>query len=133
MVEAARPNGIPNEQWAIQVQKDGTWTVEKIKVPRPGYNQVLVKIECAPINPSDTYFMAGMYSKLDESEAGEEPKMKFPLAAGWEGAGTVVENGGGVIGWARLGKRVSVTKCQEAGGVFSIGGAYQQYMVTSAL
>jgi NADPH:quinone reductase-like Zn-dependent oxidoreductase len=77
--------------------------------------------------------MAGMYSKLDESAEGEEPKMKFPLAPGWEGAGTVVENGGGFFGWRILGTRVSVTKCQEPGGVFSIGGAYQQYMVTTAL
>ena len=77
--------------------------------------------------------MAGMYSKLDESGDGEESKFKFPLVAGWEGAGTVVENGGGFFGWRLVGKRVSVTKCQEAHGVFSIGGAYQQYMVTTAL
>lgn len=70
MVEAARPNGIPNEQWAIQVQKNGTWTVERVKVPRPGPGQVLVKMECAPLNPSDTYFMAGMYGALDDSEPG---------------------------------------------------------------
>ena len=111
MVEAARPNGIPEEQWAIQVQQNGTWTVEKIKVPRPGPGQVLVKIECAPINPSDTYFMAGMYSLYDDSLPGDEPKMKFPFAPGWEGAGVVVENGGGFFGWTLVGKRVSVTKC----------------------
>jgi NADPH:quinone reductase-like Zn-dependent oxidoreductase len=68
--------------------------------------------------------MAGMYGKLDDTEEGEEPKMKFPLAPGWEGAGTVVENGGGFFGWKIMGKRVSVTKCQEADGVFSIGGCY---------
>lgn len=75
--------------------------------------------------------MAGMYSKIDES--GEESKFKFPLAPGWESAGTVVENGGGWIGWSLVGKRVSATKCQEPNGMFSIGGSYQQYMVTTAL
>jgi NADPH:quinone reductase-like Zn-dependent oxidoreductase len=77
--------GIPETQWAIQVHGNGTWTVERIKVPVPASGQVLVKMECAPINPSDTYFMAGMYGLLNDSS-----KMKFPLAPGWEGAGTVV-------------------------------------------
>lgn len=59
--------------------------------------------------------------------------MQFPLAPGWEGAGTVVENGGGIIGWRLVGKRVAVTKCQEPNKRFSIGGCYQQYMITTAM
>jgi NADPH:quinone reductase-like Zn-dependent oxidoreductase len=55
--------------------------------------------------------MAGMYNKLEDLGEGEESRFKFPLAAGWEGAGTVVENGGGFFGWRLVGKRVSVTKC----------------------
>lgn len=67
MVEAA--NAIPEWQWAIQVKANGTWDVEKVRVPRPASGQVLVKIECAPINPSDTYFMAGMYGLLNEDSS----------------------------------------------------------------
>ena len=110
-MEAARGNGIPEMQWAIQVHENGTWSVDKIKVPRPGPGQVLVKIECAPINPSDTYFMAGMYGLYDEDPEGDNPKTRFPISPGWEGAGVVVENGGGFFGWRLVGKRVSVTKC----------------------
>jgi NADPH:quinone reductase-like Zn-dependent oxidoreductase len=107
MVEKA--GGIPTEQWAILVHKNGTFTIEKIPVPVPGPGQVLVKVECAPINPSDTYFMAGMYGLMDA----DGDRMKFPLTPGWEGAGTVVQNGGGFMGWRLVGKRVSMTKCQE--------------------
>ena len=123
--------GIPTEQWAIQVHADGHWDVEKVPVPRPQSGQVLVKIECAPINPSDTYFMAGMYGLLNDGEG--ESKFKFPLAPGWEGAGTVVYNGGGFMGWRLVGKRVAITKCQEPNKMFTIGGCYQQYAVTTAM
>jgi NADPH:quinone reductase len=102
-------------------------------VPRPGPGQVLVKIECAPINPSDTYFMAGKFSLYDSTFYNGESSIKFPIVNGWEGAGVVVENGGGFFGWRLVGKRVSVTKCQEEDGVMSIGGCFQQYMVTTAL
>jgi NADPH:quinone reductase-like Zn-dependent oxidoreductase len=43
----------------------------------------------------------------------ENGKAKFPLAPGWEGAGTVIESGGGFMAWRLVGKRVAVTKCQE--------------------
>ncbi len=88
-------------------------------MPRPASGQVLVKIECAPLNPSDTYFMRGMYKFLAESG-----KAKFPLAPGWEGAGTVIESGGGFMAWRLVGKRVAVTKCQEPDDQFTIGGCY---------
>jgi len=55
--------------------------------------------------------MAGMFSLYDSSLPGDESKIKFPLVNGWEGAGVVVENGGGFFGWRLLGKRVSVLKC----------------------
>ncbi len=106
--------GIPTHQLAITMHADGHWGVERIPVPRPGPGQVLVKVECAPINPSDTYFLAGMYSLFNDDnkpEEGQEPKIKFPLTPGWEGAGTVVHNGGGFMGWRLVGKRVAVTKC----------------------
>lgn len=99
MVEAAAPK----DQWAIQVYGNGKWEVERIPIPRPASGQVLVKIECAPINPSDTYFIAGMYG--GDSYSGN------PVAPGWEGSGTVVESGGGFMAWRLVGKRVAVSKC----------------------
>jgi NADPH:quinone reductase-like Zn-dependent oxidoreductase len=120
-------NGIPMEQWAVQMRPEG-WQVERVAVPVPASGQVLIKVECAPINPSDTYFLAGIYSSMDE-----DGKIKYPIAPGWEGAGTVVANGGGIMGWRLVGKRVAVSKCQEPNKAISIGGAYQQYMVTNAL
>ena len=128
MVEGA----IPEEQWAIQLTSNGKWDVLRVKVPRPAKGQVLIKVECAPINPSDTYFMAGMYGLFNEDEE-SGGKMKFPLAPGWEGAGTVIESGGGLMAWRLVGKRVACTKCNEPNKTFSIGGCYQQYMITDAL
>lgn len=120
---------IPEEQWAIQIREDGSWGVDRVKVPRPGPGQVLVKVECAPINPSDIYFMAGMYNKV----AADGPNIQYPITPGWEGAGVVVENGGGLMGWRVVGKRVAVTKCHEPDERITIGGCFQQYMVTTAL
>jgi NADPH:quinone reductase-like Zn-dependent oxidoreductase len=100
---------IPEEQWAIQIREDGTWDVDRVKVPRPGPGQVLVKVECAPINPSDTYFLAGMYGKAGDD--GPARNIQYPITPGWEGAGVVVQNGGGLMGWRVMGKRVAITKC----------------------
>jgi len=37
----------------------------------------------------------------------------FPIVPGWEGSGTVVATGGGLMAWRLLGKRVAMTKCEE--------------------
>jgi NADPH:quinone reductase-like Zn-dependent oxidoreductase len=110
MVE--KKGGIPTEQWAVQVYGEGKWEIEKIPVPRPGPGEVLVKIECAPVNPSDTYFIRGMYKSLGADSENEEKMaaFKYPTAPGWEGSGTVIESGGGFMGWRLNGKRVGVTK-----------------------
>lgn len=118
MVDA---NAIPEKQWGAMVQKGGGFKIEEIPVPQPGPGQVLVKIECAPLNPSDIYFLQGMYEKLNEP--GDE-KLKLPMVCGWEGAGTVVASGGGLMAWRILGKRVAVSKMEEPHGVISVGGAY---------
>ena len=51
---------------------------------------MLIKIEAANINPSDTYYMRGFYN-------GE---YKFPLVPGNEGSGTVIASGGGLLAWS---------------------------------
>ena len=71
---------------------------------------MLVKIECAPLNPSDTYFLKGMYEAIADDLGGG---IKFPIVPGWEGAGTVIQSGGGLMAWRLVGKRVAVSKCDE--------------------
>jgi NADPH:quinone reductase len=82
----------------------------------------LIKVEAAPINPSDIYMMQGEYNGTFE----------YPLIPGSEGAGTVIESGGGFMTWGMVGKRVGFTRQMEAGGRFSIGGSYAEYCVTNA-
>jgi NADPH2:quinone reductase len=70
----------------------------------------------APINPSDLAFLAGHY----------QSNKKFPTVPGFEGAGIVVENGGGLIGWNLVGKRVA------AFGFKAETGSYSQYAIVDA-
>lgn len=99
------------------------YSADQFTIPIPGPGQVLIKVECAPINPSDLYFLQGNYSGTYE----------YPLVAGGEGAGTVIASGGGFMPWLRTGKRVAFTRQSESAGRFSIGGAYSEYMITSAM
>jgi NADPH:quinone reductase len=66
-------------------------------VPRLGRGQVLVRIAAAPCNPSDLLLLQGKYGTLKT----------LPTVPGWEGAGTVVASGGGLLGRWLLGKRVA--------------------------
>lgn len=87
---------------------DSLKIVEKpIPEPRPG--QVLVKIEAAPCNPADFNFLQGTYGV----------KKTLPTVPGWEGAGTVVKNGGGIIGWWLQGKRVACGRQAEGDGTWA--------------
>src|SRR5881392_605465 len=66
-------------------------------VPKPRRGQVLVKITAAPCNPSDLLLLQGKYGVLK----------KLPTVPGWEGAGTVVASGGGLLArWLQC-KRVA--------------------------
>ena len=84
----------PNSDVEIAIQS--LRIVEK-PTPKPGPGQVLVKIEAAPCNPSDLLFIQGHYGI----------KKVLPAIPGWEGAGTVVESGGGILGWWLKGKTTS--------------------------
>eukprot|EP00350_Pseudokeronopsis_sp_OXSARD2_P010816 CAMPEP_0170545834 /NCGR_PEP_ID=MMETSP0211-20121228/4202_1 /TAXON_ID=311385 /ORGANISM="Pseudokeronopsis sp., Strain OXSARD2" /LENGTH=120 /DNA_ID=CAMNT_0010849967 /DNA_START=68 /DNA_END=430 /DNA_ORIENTATION=+ len=82
-------------------------------------------MEFAPLNPSDVYLLKGYYG------TGGMTNFSYPFTPGWEGSGTVIQSGGGFMGWSLMGKRVAVTKTSEPEARLSIGGSYQQYMVTS--
>ncbi|MFP6658223.1 MAG: zinc-binding dehydrogenase [Pirellulales bacterium] len=68
---------------------------QSVRVPRRG--QVLVRIEAASCNPSDLLLLQGKYGSLKT----------LPAVPGWEGVGTVVASGGGLLAWWLKGKRVA--------------------------
>jgi NADPH:quinone reductase len=82
---------------AIQIKKTGgpeVMELVELPVPQPGAGQVLVKIEAVGVNFIDTYLREGRYPA------------ELPFIPGQEAAGTVVELGDGVSGFA-VGDRVA--------------------------
>jgi NADPH:quinone reductase-like Zn-dependent oxidoreductase len=107
----------------------------KVPVPEPGPDEVLVKVEASPINPSDLGLLVGPadMSQAKSTGSGESivvrasvPSAALPFLAarldqsmpvGNEGAGTVVKTGPSEAAQALKGKTVSM-----------VGGAmYAQY------
>ena len=112
----------------------------KVPVPEPGPDEVLVKVEASPINPSDLGLLVGPadMSGAKSTGSGEGvvvtasvPSSALPflgarldqsMPVGNEGAGTVVKAGSSEAAQALMGKTVSM-----------VGGAmYAQYRVKKA-
>ena len=85
-------------------------------VPRPRRGQVLIKMAAAPCNPSDLLLLQGKYGTLKT----------LPTVPGWEGAGTVVATGGGLLGRWLMGKRVACAVRSDR------DGTWAEYMVANA-
>lgn len=122
----------------ISTLADGKLTVEvaETEVAQPTGNQVLVKMEAAPINPSDLAILTGMA----DLENGEYSPGKFVadmpepfysaqkarhgqrLPVGNEGAGTVVAAGEEEYAQSLIGQRVACVP----------GKAYSQYCLADA-
>lgn len=101
-------------------------SLKKVEVPKPGPDEVLVRIEATPINPSDLGVMFGPadLAKAETSGVGAETVLSIPvdpkfmagvkgrigqdLTVGNEGAGVVVEAGSGDQAQALLGKTVGL-------------------------
>ncbi|HEU0034846.1 MAG TPA: zinc-binding dehydrogenase [Kofleriaceae bacterium] len=66
-------------------------------LPTPARGQVLVRMHATPINPNDLMFLDGTY----------EVKKPAGTIAGFEGSGTVVATGGGMIARYLLGRDVA--------------------------
>lgn len=106
---------IPNSMQAVLLeQPGGAPTVGQLPTPVPGPGQVLVRMAATPINPSDLGFLQGSYGF----------KKPFPVVPGFEGSGTVVAAGSGLLPHLLLGRRVA---CSAAA-----GGAWAEYLVTPA-
>jgi NADPH:quinone reductase-like Zn-dependent oxidoreductase len=124
------------------IHKDGELELSlvKVPVPEPGPDEVLVKVEASPINPSDLGLLVGPadMSQAKSTGSGENivvrasvPSAALPFLAarldqsmpvGNEGAGTVVKTGSSEAAQALKGKTVSM-----------VGGAmYAQYRLKKA-
>lgn len=110
-------SSIPKSMQAVLLEKrDGPLTIGKIPVPRPGPGEVLVHMAASPINPSDLGFIKGSYGY-------QKP---FPIVPGFEGSGTVVAAGRGLLPHLWIGRRVACA-------VSATGGTWAQYLVTRAM
>ncbi len=107
---------IPKSMQAVLLAENGgTLTVGHIPVPQPGPGQVLIRMAASPINPSDLGFLKGGYGF----------QKGLPIVPGFEGSGTVVAAGPGLLPRIWLGKRVACA-------VSATGGTWAEYLVTRA-
>ena len=94
------PNHIPENMTAVVLEAyNGVESLRVVQrpVPKPGPNQVLVKVAASPINPSDLMFIEGKYGF----------KKRLPVVPGFEGSGTVVAVGSSMMSRFLAGKRVA--------------------------
>jgi NADPH2:quinone reductase len=127
-----------NIQLISTISKDNklTLALQDIEMPQPGADEVVIRIEAAPLNPSD---IAVMLSAADMSTATQSGTEQNPIITadvparfmpafktrvgkatpvGNEGAGTVVATGSSPAAQALMGKTVAVIG----------GGTYRQYI-----
>jgi NADPH2:quinone reductase len=113
---------LPATMRAVQLRdyagKPGSFAVAEVPVPRPGPGEVLVKVFASPVNPSDLMFLTGNYGF----------KKPLPATPGFEGSGTVVEAGSGLMARFMNGRRVACAAADPK----STGGMWAEYLVISA-
>lgn len=136
---------VPAEGLQLQstVHADGHLEINlaSVAIPAPGPGDVVVRMEAAPINPSDLGLLFGS-ADMTQAEAagdgtqsrvtapiapammgGQKARLDQPMPVGNEGAGTVVAAGDSPEAQALVGRVVSI-----------IGGAtYSQYRVAPAM
>jgi len=135
-----------SKQLFSTITSDGQlqFSLQEVDVPEPKEDEVVVRIEAAPINPSDMWPMFGP-ANLEEAELNLDaptPMLSAPVHKGFlprihsrldqtlpignEGAGTVVAAGSGDHAQALMGKVVAVLT----------GATYSEYVcvpITSCL
>lgn len=85
---------------SVQIQSNGVYGFGQSPIQEPGPNQLLIKVHSSVLNPSDILFMRGKYNV----------KLKYPYTPGWEGSGTVIKSGPGMLAQWFVGKRVAFNK-----------------------
>jgi len=127
-----------NIQLTSTVSEDNklTLALQEIDMPQPGTDEVVIRIEAAPLNPSD---LGVLFSAADMTTATQSGTKESPIvtanvpvqampslktrvgkatAVGNEGAGTVIAAGSSPAAQALMGKTVAVIG----------GGTYRQYL-----
>jgi NADPH:quinone reductase-like Zn-dependent oxidoreductase len=130
-----------NIQLVSTISEDNklTLALQNIEMPQPDANEVVIRIEAAPLNPSDlgVLFSAADMSTARLSGTQQNPVITADIPAqfmpslktrvgkatpvGNEGAGTVVATGSSSAAQALMGKTVAVIG----------GGTYRQYICTN--
>lgn len=103
---------IPDQMTAVVLDSySGAEAIRVVQrpVPKPGKDEVLVKVAASPINPSDLAFLIGQYGFTNPP----------PVVPGGEGSGTVVAVGPGAMGRYFLGKQVACLSKGEKDGVWA--------------
>ena len=129
---------ITAKQLTSTLAADGTLTMQLAEqaLPTPTGHQVLVKVEAAPINPSDLGLLFGAADVAGADFSGGRIVAQMPQAAmgvmaarvgmampvGNECAGTVIEAGDAAEAQALIGKRVACLP----------GGAFASHVLTDA-
>jgi len=90
---------LPETYLALTAKEDAQEPkLQNLPLPKPGSNQVLVKIAFVPINPADVYCMKGVYRLSPQS----------PYLVGLEASGTVAAVGENLNRSFKVGDRVHV-------------------------
>jgi NADPH:quinone reductase-like Zn-dependent oxidoreductase len=76
---------------------------------------VLIRVDSAPINPTDTVMLNGGYGSFQP----------LPWVPGTEGSGTVVQSGGGAKADELVGKRVACARALDQ------YGCWAEYIITN--
>jgi NADPH:quinone reductase-like Zn-dependent oxidoreductase len=90
--------------------------VVELPVPVPRRGEILVRVICSPVNPSDVLYCSGTYASPPT----------LPVVPGFEGCGIVVASGGGWLADRLVGTRV-------AGAVQAGQGFWAEYIVLKAM
>ena len=100
---------IPDSMRAVQLTAyDGRpecIAIVEMPVPRPRPGEVAVRVLASPINPSDLVFIRGLFGF----------KKPLPAIPGFEGSGTVVEAGAGMMPRLLKGRGQGLPKRRERG------------------
>ena len=88
----------------------------EIEVREPREKEVMVKVMCAPINPSDNYFVIGQYGNIKKFK-------EMPVGVGFSGAG-VIEKVGKGVSESLIGSRVSINQMPSSPGYI---GTFRKY------
>jgi NADPH:quinone reductase-like Zn-dependent oxidoreductase len=86
-----------------------------LSLPPLSPGQVLIKLAATSIGPADLMFLRGQYGFTKP----------LPVVPGFEGSGTVVASGGGLMGRGLIGRRVACLVVEDG------DGTWAEYMVTS--